>query len=949
MQEEGSRGRRRRASFNSMYDAGDESTQRDKRRATSRSSLSRLDIQGPSTPNAQPSTRATTRGTQRTHSQDRQTDPTARHPRRGRLTAQEFANNLQRYQKRHRSASSQSNVQIWRRSGSRGNHGIQGRYPLPDPIGSVSQPAEDSLEETHSSLPRTDIPPEVVHRLSNTQILRDADTFDHYRLQSILRKMLRRWGDVAWRVHIDHRNMEAMAVRIDSEALLRQAFEHWRFTYQGKRQAAETDRFFANLERRAGKARDLYLLTKAFTHWAQCASEEVVRTSVARRHILRTKYFNAWRDITAVNELKVRRQGLRKFFMAWKRRYGTSLADSTRAVIVYQEKLVESLYWRWFWSFCERRAPQWRAGRIKRKYLAVLVTAVRKCTDREYWIDGHYSEKLQRNTLREWLDRTRITLSCHREAAVFRQRRLIGKLLPEWQERLRLAPIARHISNVVDWRIARSAFSRLVVRFRAVGQAAQVDRLRVLRNGWTNWNDHLRWQTLAHRLDDRVALQALYRWVLAERSVLLRRLLAQRSQTRVLSRVLQGWATRKTRLDEAENAVQESRDGRLLRTVCGHWRQQLACHRQKEQLAFEFRSPKIAQDTFQVLVVRSEHMRQLQRWTKDAEFYLLAKKSIKRWQNATTESKRRKRRDAYVQVRRRTKMNLARRIILPWRERTHVATEMQRQAQDLYQSRLLNVGTNMFDHWRHRLDHFLNMYYHAQSLQQTTMLQSHLQLWTRLHQHRGAEQEQARTYYVEVHVSSVASTLLRKLSLRAFEIQRQQETAESLKERTEKKHFRNIFRHWQDIALERTSQRRQEPLQSARARRSTRLDDNYAGGVGPLLRRGDVIFASQDFDSGNSLPALEARQNTTPMPGYLSTPSKRAARAKDKLRISMTPKTPGTPKNVSFEHRLRSEAGTDPLPFARRNPPARSGSLWKSHFEDIQEASPSPYGDTRYD
>ncbi|KAI9875738.1 MAG: hypothetical protein M1830_008059 [Pleopsidium flavum] len=949
MHEDNPRGRQRRASFNSMYDAGDEITQRSGQRDLSRSSLSRLEIHGPSVPDARPSTRATTRATERTQPHVRQTESATDQPRRGRLTAQEFATNLQHYQRRKRSTSSQRNIHVWRRSGSRDSYGSRRRHPLLEQNQAVPQPAEGSFEETLSSLPEGNIesghvvPAEVLYRPSGTQMIRDAETFDHYRLQSILRKSLRRWCNVVWQQHNDHQKLEAMAHKLDSEALLRQGFDHWRSTYQEKRHAAETDRFFAHLEQRASKARDVHLLTKAFTHWAQSASDEVMRTSVARRHILRTKYFNAWREITAVNELKVRRQRLTKFFGLWRRRYNKNLAENAKAITVYHGNLVESVYWRWFWKFCEHRAPQWRAGRIKRKYLANWAAAVKRIIEREGWVESSCRDSVQRSTLRGWLERTRIILSCEREAVIFRRRRLLASLLPEWQARLRLAPMARQISNSADWRIVYSVFSTWVFRFRAVGQAAQVDRSRVLRNGWTSWNDHLRWQTLAHRIDDRVVTQALYRWVLAERCILLRRHFTQRSKHRVLSRFVNQWSTLEGRLLDQEGIVRQSRDRSLLRLVCDRWRHKLELVRRQEQLAFEFNAPRVAQETLRAWSVRLQNVRQLQRWANDAEFYVFTTLSIKRWQNATTESKRQKRRKAYAQVRRRIKMNLASRVIVPWRERTGIIIEMQRQAVYTYQSHLFNIGTNIFDHWRRRLDDVLNMKNHAESVYEASPLQRCLQSWTSLFQRQRIKQEQALSYYVEMHVSSVAASLLRKLSLRVFEIRSRQETAESLMERNNRKHFRNIFRHWQDSVSQRRLRQHQAPLQSGTARRRTRIDDDYNPGSGHGGRAEEGPASDDGFDLGDWIPSLEAHSNTPLLPGYLSTPSKRAERAKTLVRISTTPRTPAGPKATPFERRLRLQSGTDPRTSVRRSQLGRSTGTWKSRFKDIQEGSPQPF------
>lgn len=44
----------------------------------------------------------------------------------------------------------------------------------------------------------------------------------------------------------------------------------------------------------AAAAWDFFIISKAFSHWANRAEEEVERTQIARRHILRKRCFNAW-------------------------------------------------------------------------------------------------------------------------------------------------------------------------------------------------------------------------------------------------------------------------------------------------------------------------------------------------------------------------------------------------------------------------------------------------------------------------------------------------------------------------------------------------------------------------------------------------------------------------------------------------------------------------------
>ena len=81
-------------------------------------------------------------------------------------------------------------------------------------------------------------------------------------------------------------------------------------------------------------------------------------------------------------------------------------------------------------------------------------------------------------------------------------------------------------------------------RAKASKQAAEVDQLRVLRNAWTNWNDQLRMQTLAMRINERMVLQALYEWVLVERSKLLKRLFEKRLKQATIRRLVEAFPKR---------------------------------------------------------------------------------------------------------------------------------------------------------------------------------------------------------------------------------------------------------------------------------------------------------------------------------------------------------------------------------------------------------------------
>jgi protein SFI1 len=840
---------------------------------------------------------------------------------RGRLRLSEFASNLQHYQRRHASASTQNDRQEYHPISNRARNGG-------DPDGHVrgSQPhdARDfegrgGLDETASSLRSQesrdlgfDVPQEVLYRPSDTQLIRDADTFEHFRTRAVAKNAIRQWRGLAVNAYHDHHDMEERAIAHDAGILKRQAFDQWRNLSLAKKQIAETERFFSHLERRAGRARDLYLLTKAFTHWAECASEEVERTSVARRHILRTRYFNAWLEVTAVNNLKVRRQRLGKFFSLWKQGFDFQKADNTRAVTFYCNNLVETIYWRWFWKFCERRAPEWRNARLKRQYFAQWIVTHRVDAERTVWATVSHEDKLKKRYFGRWVAKTRIVQLNQQRAEQHFQSKLASRSVSRWRQQLQFLPKTRRVEGMVNWRIVSTAFSTLVVRFRLEKQAEQVNKERILRRAWTEWNDRLRLQTLAHQINDRLMVQALYKWVLAERFVLLRRLHEERLKRRALIKLTDHWKTLASSHTSICQTITDTRNQKLLQAVFTRFQTKLHMHRQNARLAHEFHAPKATSESLHLWTTRLAHTRQLHTWARDASFYFRCTRTLQRWRTAVTASQAQKRRTAYATIRRMTKMNLARRLLQNWHAQSvHIVT-LHQSAEEIAQQRDMQFATSLFDRWRDRLDFVLAAQESASQNYSGELAHQHLQLWHA----RFSAQREADTKAVDFatsHVQKIAYEALRSLQLKVFEYRSHAQTAAELRAWNQRRHFRALLRVWvektllrrggdampaTDFArsyLGRRAGRGQQTPATVRADAGVfwlgggesdgRDGEGRETGSGRAVGQGDDPTSEDDnFELGDWIPALEAQSNMTPLPGYLSTPSKRAARARAMVR-----------------------------------------------------------------
>jgi len=918
-----------------MHDREGESMQR----LRSRASMSRLETTEQVVLEPRSASRATTRRTEKTASNFAATRSRTGEAGRGRLTAKEFANNLQRYKRRYRSLSSQGSQKPQGHADPRAQRPKR-RISTTTALEDAYSVASDNEDEfTGGSVVIQQMQPayvlaqgEKLYKPSRTQLFRDANTFQNYRIRSVARDLVDKWCYAAVQAKDHHEHMERLASARDIEILLLQAFEHWRHRLHAKRQVARWKHFWEDVSGKITAARNAFLLRRTFNKWRDYAYHHALFDSKAREHILSVKYFQAWRNITVGNQLKTVHQGQRKFFGIWKQRYIRSLTHNIKADLVRQASLSRNLYWDWFWAFCGRRAPDWRNQRLKRKYFLKLIDSFRSNIGRDQQISMQWENTARKKALLQWLVKARLVISAHREAAMFSHQKLIARAMPAWRQDARYSPLARQVSNLVDWRVARATFTIFLSKFQFEKQAEHVNRLRIIRNQWTCWNDRLRSQSLSHHIDERCLREAVFKWIDACRANIIYRLLDQKLQKKCLYKLKTTCLGRQRRREAGCQGLQTTRDMKCLRAFFGHWRIPLGSHRQAEQIAFEFHAPKIAQDILRTWVQYFAYQRNLDNSARTADFYFVGRKLLKRWHTASIESKRQKRRNAYVQVRRGIKMRLAAGILQHWRQSSAQIRDMRQEADVVDQIQLLRFGTSLFDNWKSQFDLRRDQAYQAKQHYDRRLVERCLYTWIERLEDQ-ARMEETAELNDEMHVRTIALGWLHKLRLRIIEQNGREAKAENLRNWYERRHFHNMLRHWQDKSAKARSQPHATPALSSkvsRARTAFERDDRE----GPTRRAEDWT----DFDIGDWMPTLEAQSNSTPLPGYLSTPSKRAARAKALVKASTTPA--GTP----FEHRLRSQLGSTPR-TSRGGRFGRSiGDLRGSTFGAILEDSPRTPG-----
>ncbi|KAK8232847.1 Sfi1 spindle body protein-domain-containing protein [Phyllosticta capitalensis] len=899
-------------------------------------------------------------------------------PYRGRLSSRDPSEVRQRTRRRPRSVSSQGSIRITR------TEEIQRQQPHSSSFEDLDD--FDSPRTRRSSIggPRPDsphyVPPEMLYRPSPAQMNADADTFQYARLLFLTRRALQTWRDKAMEQHDLHVQMDEAADRFNKRKLMEAALEMFKLQHSAKQQQEETERFFEHLERRAEKARNLFVLTKAFTHWANSAADEVMRTQVARRHILRFKYFNAWHEITAVEELKVRRHTLAKFFAIWRRRYVALQEEHDVALAFRSENVIQQAYSACFWEFSNRRAAKRYDMTLKRKAFATLIDRLLQFKEKEAEIQAKREAHLKKRSLQLLSNKVMSVQSLGPSAETLRHRRLLLLGLNSIRVQARLNPVEREVSQRMDVGLARRALSTLLVRTDQSRRAAQVDRLRVLRNAFTAWNDQLRCKALGQRIDDRVIIQALYRWSLASRGSILSRL----QDTKLKRRTFRSWSNKvsdkSTRLDASERILKESEDMRLKRKAFRILRVKLQEQRQRETQALAMYEPRVASRCWAALQTKHQSIQEIEGWGADAQFYTLTTHALKKWRESTHQSQRMRKREAYATVRRRTKLGIARRSFETWRAKAAHVEMAQRQAHEMRENAVLRLATHCLEFWREKAVVSRQQEEEAERTRRTKLLSSAYGALVVNLQKVGNDRERA-VAFLDAHVAAEAIECLKKLNWRLFQIRTQQRSGQALAERNFERHIKSMIRHWAERARQSREARglplvesvadEREVLHRRTTDESTAPDDEYNNNDGrnddwtafdpSALDLGDVklnlnfnaaptLAASQQVFSRTSSPTRTvARQppadrepeppnpfaltmdpggapdagiltsTPAPLPGYLRTPSKRSTiRARRMVALSSTvPTNTNTNTNTASNNTAANTATiTAPTAFS---------------------------------
>ena len=597
--------------------------------------------------------------------------------------------------------------------------------------------------------------------------------------------------------------------------------------------------------------------------------------------------------------MKARRILLRRYVAVWRERLARRQLREEQALAHYEECLMKKCKTSWFWHFCSRRVEGWHEQWIERRALAHLTGCLDRQREQQRQAEQLYHTQLTRRTLRPLIARLRACQIHSRTAQQHHERTIASRSLSVTHIQTKLAPLARTLTLRTDVNFQRRAFHVWHDHSNLSRQATEVNYKRILQMAWTDWNDALRCKALAQRIDERVLMENLYRWILQERLRLFQRTL----DGRLLGRVLGWWRGKveqeRDRLGDAEIVFAERQRRRRLAFSMLRLNIAMRAREDAERAAVELANSHALPKVLETWKEKTDHARRLVKMAVDGRFYFLCFNALKVWRDRTSEHKANRRRDAYVQVRARIKIRLVRHCFVRWQTACMEVHSMDDEAERRVQARVADVGTRAFVRWRERTGQYAELQVQAVEMDQQKLLSSALTAVVVKHADLAGMDQQALDFRRETDLALLA-TALRRAQWATFTNARKTESAEALWTRNRDQHVKQMLRHW----ATQTAARRATAIQGEEGP-TAQEEEPESPSLRPASRAASRS-AVQDLLLPSSPPTLAAT------PGYMRTPSR--PRRAGRFRPLPTP-VPFTP--MAFESAFLA---TTPAPVPTQQP-----------------------------
>ncbi|KAF3766325.1 hypothetical protein M406DRAFT_330156 [Cryphonectria parasitica EP155] len=413
----------------------------------------------------------------------------------------------------------------------------------------------------------------------------------------------------------------------------------------------------------AAAAWNYFLLSKAFTHWADRADEEVERTQIARRHILRKKCFHAWvrdRDETEAE---------------------------SKAVWFYQ--MVVMRQWREAAVDAAKRSSLLRqaAHRKKRRSLAENVFVDWYHESKMRIAEKMDAQRLAATTFQHWQLESQWLSSAHGEAEGIFKASMLGRYMRRWRGEAQIQERAEAGAGPIIARRDELLRSGLSLAWRQEAEEARNRERVAVTQELKDWTKHWVYETRLVRWQEEQDAEALdsvaYHWYCEWRLRLVERVIEQQEKTRFFER----WADATTASAARSYHLRHlARDVHHHDTITGFLNTTLDALEHLEMQAYHARAVLVQRTVPRAVrkwTTQLSHHHRMEKWCRLANLFPVGEYVLPHWQEVRRQAWKRRMQRLYNDFKYRVRRDAVRDSLDVWRQATADAVTKGWEADDM--------------------------------------------------------------------------------------------------------------------------------------------------------------------------------------------------------------------------------------------------------------------------
>ncbi|KAB5583715.1 Sfi1 spindle body protein-domain-containing protein [Coniochaeta sp. 2T2.1] len=523
--------------------------------------------------------------------------------------------------------------------------------------------------------------------------------------------ILSKWNIEARKTAQRHQHQEAQAAERDTFLVLSECIEVWRDTAE----AARSERIASqgpirdpdeddSIWRKASKGYNLFIVNKAFCHWWASTRDEVERTAIARRHILRKRYFLAWRSHQADIETKIRNFRLGTLLRVWRRAAIHHDVRDKVAVQRYRHSLVKNAFYTWYGEHRAQLADDLWACRLKERCMSAWIRKTEEMIDNDERAFLKDEEVVLKHMVSTWQQTLGVLQTKVDEFADHIQILDTQRVFEDWRAEANLRRKLRGFAEERNCQTKNQVLYHWTTLTADARQKALLAKRLLIQDFIAHWRNETKLRSFRDHQLRELKAEALTHWRLEQKLASYKRLCETRIKQGTLAKLRVAAAEAQAEAAEVIQTTDSLAERREKASILGIWRRRTNAGLDKKDLATDRHFFSVASACLEHWYTRAAEeaarIDNLRAFAARGAYYVATSNVLKTWAEITQRTRKERLTRTYHALRRRQKVNLVAGCLSRWRDATHDSHALSYDADNIHGGHLRDELADCVQLWR---------------------------------------------------------------------------------------------------------------------------------------------------------------------------------------------------------------------------------------------------------